>query len=74
MAEATDVLLKLWEDQRIQARHTESQRATITNFVILISVAIISFFTTKGINQDSLPLAVLLVILEHVLKLNNTCN
>jgi len=63
MTDDTDILLRMVEDQLIQTRHTESQRTTITNFIIVMSAAIIGFFTTKDINQNSLPLAIFLVIL-----------
>jgi len=63
MTDDADVLLKIVEDQLINARNTELQRATITNFVIVISAAIIGFFATKGVNQNSLPLAIFLVLL-----------
>lgn len=63
MTNDTDFLLKIYEEERTQARHTEEQRATITNFVILISAAIIGFFATKGVDKNSLMLAVLLVFL-----------
>ncbi len=54
MADDTDVLLQLWEGQWAQARHTEEQRATVGNFVISISAAIIGFFGIYGFKKKLL--------------------
>ena len=43
MADPTDILLEYWKDQRTQARNAESQRATLTNIVLLIVVATLGF-------------------------------
>ncbi len=53
MANDTDVLLKLWEGQWEQARHTESQRSQVGSFVISIAAAIIGFFGVYGFKETS---------------------
>lgn len=63
MADDTDVLLKLCEEQWTQGRHSESQRATVTNIVFTISAVIIGFLVQKGFSLTSLPLAILLILL-----------
>ncbi len=67
MADDTDVLLKLWEEQWMQLRHIESQRTTAGSFVITFSAAIIGFLGAYGLKQTylvpSLMLAFLLIAL-----------
>lgn len=63
MDDDTDVLFRVWEDQRTQARHAEAQRATITNYIFTISAAIIAFLSQKGLNRDSLILSCFLIAL-----------
>lgn len=63
MAEGTDVLLKFCEEYWDEMRHTENQRSTMTNIVIVISFAVIGFISQKGISQDILPLGILLALL-----------
>ncbi len=63
MADDTDVLLKLCEEQWTQGRQSESQRATVTNFIITISAAILGFLVQKNFTLTSLPLAILLIAL-----------
>jgi hypothetical protein len=54
MTEEIDVLLKLWEQRVLQIRHIESQVNTITNFVIVISTAVIAYYTSKKIRHCTL--------------------
>jgi uncharacterized membrane protein YbhN (UPF0104 family) len=63
MADNTDVLLKLCEEEWTQGRQSESQRATVTNFIITISAAILGFLVQKDFTITSLPLAILLIAL-----------
>ena len=62
MADDTDVLLKIYQEQWAQARQHENQRVTITNIVLLISSAIVGFITQQGVSPQMLPVAILLVI------------
>ncbi|MGW0580453.1 hypothetical protein ACWD25_31865 [Streptomyces sp. NPDC002920] len=48
MANDTDVLLELLKMQREEARHTENQRATLTNIVILVTAAGLGFLAQQG--------------------------
>lgn len=63
MADDTDVLLSLLNQYWDEIRHTENQRATLTNLIILIASAIIGLMVQKGLNKDFLPLAVLLILI-----------
>lgn len=63
MADTSDVLLKTIEEQWSQARQSEDQRATMTNYIIAISTAILGFIVNRGLVRDVLPLTILLVLL-----------
>jgi hypothetical protein len=63
MADPTDILLEYWKDQRVQARNTESQRATLTNIILLIVVATLGFVAQQGLHRAMLPLTISLIIL-----------
>jgi hypothetical protein len=63
MADPTDILLEYWKDQRTQARNAESQRATLTNIVLLIVIATLGFVGQQGLREAMLPLTISLVVL-----------
>ncbi|MGA9348400.1 MAG: hypothetical protein WBW48_06285 [Anaerolineae bacterium] len=56
-----EVLIKFCEEEWAQRRQSENQRATITNFVLTIASAVLVIIVQKGLNADSLPLAILLI-------------
>ena len=63
MADDVDVLLRFCEDEWTQGRHTESQRATVTNFVVILSIGVFTFIVQKGLSIQTLPLTLLLILL-----------
>lgn len=63
MSSENDVLIKLIEEQWTQARHSEEQRATMTNFVIVVDAAILGFIVDRAFTPDLLPLTILLAAL-----------
>lgn len=63
MSDETEILLRLHEDQWTHARHSEDQRATVTNLVITLASAGIAFIAQTGLNPTKLPITVLLIIL-----------
>jgi hypothetical protein len=63
MADPTDILLEYWKDQRTQARNAESQRATLTNIILLIVVATLGFIGQQGLHETMLPLTISLMVL-----------
>lgn len=63
MADDTDVLLKMYEEQWEQARQTENQRAAITNIVLVIASAVLGFIVQRGLNLEMLPLTILLIVI-----------
>lgn len=63
MADDTDVLLKLYEQEWAQARHIEEQRAAITNLILIISAAVLGLISQKGLTPELLPLTLLIIAL-----------
>ncbi|MEU0646483.1 hypothetical protein [Streptomyces umbrinus] len=63
MADASDVLLELWKEQREQARQTETQRAALTNIVILVFAAGLGFVIQKGLSPPMLTVTVPIALL-----------
>lgn len=63
MNEDTEVLLffcgQYWEE----IRHTEKQRATLTNLIILIASVVLGLIGQKGLSRDFIAGAILLIIL-----------
>ncbi|MEV2193448.1 hypothetical protein AB0I02_21030 [Streptomyces phaeochromogenes] len=63
MADASDVLIELWKEQREQARQTETQRATLTNIVILVVAAGLGFVAQKGLDPSALAVTIPIALL-----------
>lgn len=63
MANQVDVLLEYWKEQRAQARHTEVQRAVLTNLILLIAAASLGFIAQQGLRRTALAVSVLLILL-----------
>jgi hypothetical protein len=63
MADHTDVLLEYWKEQRAHARHTESQRAILTNLILLIAAAGLGFISQQRFRETSLVVSMLLILL-----------
>jgi len=63
MADTTDVLLHLIDENWTQARQSEDQRATMSNLIVIIAAALSGVVTQTGYTINSLPLAVLLIVL-----------
>jgi hypothetical protein len=43
MSDKVDIFLQYWEEEKAQGRPSENQRATVTNYIIIISSLIITF-------------------------------
>jgi hypothetical protein len=63
MADTIDVLLQFIEENWTQTRQHETQRATISNLIVIIAAAISGVVTQTGFNINSLPLALILIAL-----------
>jgi hypothetical protein len=63
MADTTDILMSMIEENWNQVRHSEDQRATITNLLIIVASVIHGVLTQTGFTKSVLPLTLLLIIL-----------
>jgi hypothetical protein len=63
MDEKTELLVRMYEIQMETGRHTEEQRATATNFTILIAFGIITFFQTQSDKSIKIILLVAVIFL-----------
>src|SRR5690242_8002925 len=61
MADHVDVLLEYWKEKRAHARHTESQRAILTNLILLIAAAGLGFISQQGFRGTSATVSALLI-------------
>jgi uncharacterized membrane protein len=60
---AIQILLRYCEENWAQARQSEDQRATITNFILTIAAATIAFIAQKELSSEALPMSVFLILL-----------
>jgi hypothetical protein len=63
MADDTDVLLKFCEQQWMEAKQAEDQRAVITNIILLVTSALLGLITQNGLSSNMLPLTILIFLL-----------
>lgn len=52
------VLLALYNEERTQARHTESQRATLTNIILIVVGAGLAFVSDQELHKSSLVITI----------------
>lgn len=57
-----DVLLGMYCESSTHARHYEDQRATISNIIMLATVALIGVTATGGLRRDDWPLTVAIAL------------
>jgi hypothetical protein len=58
MADSSDVLIALYEEERAQARQSENQRTALTNLTLIIVGAGLAFIAADGIAPSDLVLSV----------------
>jgi hypothetical protein len=63
MPDDVEVLLWYIREEWTHARLTEEQRATITNFIIVITVAVLGFLLSHGLDRSAVPITTLLAVL-----------
>jgi hypothetical protein len=63
MADDSDVLLKLFEEEWTQARQAEEQRTAFTNIVMIIASIVLGVISQSSLSQNELPLTLLLFVL-----------
>ena len=66
MSDEKDILIELFKDQMIHARHHEQLRATVSNIIITISGVIIGFIIYDKSVTDSDAAAIIFLILLGV--------
>jgi uncharacterized membrane protein len=59
----TEILITFIQQEWAQSRQAEDHRATITNWVITLTAAIVGFVVDKGLTRQTLPLTVMLIVL-----------
>jgi hypothetical protein len=63
MADQSDAVLAYWNEHRQQLRQSESQRAILTNYILVISSALTGFIVQQKLALNTLPVAILMLIL-----------
>ena len=63
MPDDVNVLINFCEEQWAQARHTEEQRATVSNLILLVGSIIIGFVSQQSMTLSLLPLTIFLIVL-----------
>ena len=63
MKDNTDFLWGMYQEHTTQGRHHETQRASVTNFIIVVAGGILAFIANKGVTRDHWILAVFLIII-----------
>lgn len=63
MGDASQVLLAYWSEQREQLRQSENQRATLTNYVLVIVTAISGFVVQQNLKPATASLSALIVLI-----------
>ena len=60
---APDTLVAYWSEHRAQLRQSESQRAVLTNYVLVVAAAISGLVVQQRFRIRTLPLSVLVVLI-----------
>ena len=63
MANKSDILLQMIQEQWAQARQSEEQRAAMTNYILIIAGAMTGFLVNKSLDRTALPLTIFLILL-----------
>lgn len=62
MPDISDFLWGMYEEHTTQGRHHETQRASVTNFIIVVAGGLVAFIANKDVTKDKWPLAAFLII------------
>lgn len=63
MAEASEILIKFFDEDWRQVRQSENQRTAFSNIILLIASAVFGYLTQFGLSREALPLTALLIVL-----------
>ncbi|RAY13217.1 hypothetical protein DPM19_22300 [Actinomadura craniellae] len=61
--EMNEILLRHWEDQRAKARHSEDQRSSLTNMILVISSVGLGFVAQRGLQNSMLAVTLPLIVI-----------
>ena len=62
-AGSTDAILAYWKEHREQLRQSETQRSTLTNFLLVIVAALTALVVQQKFRVVTIPLTVLIILL-----------
>jgi type IV secretory pathway TrbF-like protein len=60
MVDPSNAVLTYWSEHREQMRQSENQRATMTNYVLVIAAALAGFIVQQGFHARTIPLSLLI--------------
>lgn len=63
MKDETDFLWGMYQEHTTQGRHHETQRANVTNFIIVVVGGSLAFIANKGVNRDQWVIAAFIVLI-----------
>jgi hypothetical protein len=63
VSDAATVVLAYWSEHRQQLRQSENQRATMTNFILVVVAALSGFMIQQRFSAAAIPLGVLIVLI-----------
>jgi Ca2+/Na+ antiporter len=63
MKDRTDFLWGMYQELTTQGRHHEVQRATVTNFIIIVAGGILAFIANRDVTRDKWSLAAFLIVI-----------
>jgi hypothetical protein len=63
VSESSDAVLAYWNEHRQQLRQSETQRSTMTNFVLVITAGLSSLIVQQKFATATLPLTALIILL-----------
>jgi hypothetical protein len=63
MSDPSDAVLSYWTEHREQLRQSENQRATMTNFILVITAGLSGLVIQQKLATTTLPLSILIVLI-----------
>lgn len=63
MKDKTDILWGMYQEQLVYARHHETLRANVTNYILLVGGGVGTLVSSGGFTRPDLPLTILLILL-----------
>jgi hypothetical protein len=58
-----EAILTYWKEHREQLRQSETQRSTLTNFLLVITAALSALIVHQGFSGGAMPLCVFIIVL-----------